>query len=87
MRHWRRGAAPADADGGANIPNWLLNRAAGPDRRPRQSAGGKHRVSSAGIQKTNRIIIESRYDAIRQAVEVANVGDTILTLAVDSQAI
>lgn len=33
-----------------------------------------------GIHKTNRIIIESRYDAIRQAVEVANVGDTILIL-------
>ncbi len=29
---------------------------------------------AAGIQKTNRIIIESRYDAIRQAIEVANVG-------------
>ena len=33
-----------------------------------------------GISKTNRIIIESRYDAIRQAIEVANAGDTILIL-------
>lgn len=35
---------------------------------------------ASGIEKTNRIIIESRYDAIRQAIEVANVGDTILIL-------
>ncbi len=33
-----------------------------------------------GIKKTNYIIIESRYDAIRQAVEMANVNDTILLL-------
>ena len=35
---------------------------------------------ASGIAKTNRILIESRYDAIRQAIEVANVGDTILIL-------
>lgn len=33
-----------------------------------------------GISKTNYIIIESRYDAIRQAVEMANIQDTILIL-------
>ena len=33
-----------------------------------------------GISKTNYIIIESRYDAIRQAIEMANVQDTILIL-------
>ncbi len=33
-----------------------------------------------GIKKTNYIIIESRYDAIRQAIEMANVQDTILIL-------
>ena len=33
-----------------------------------------------GIKKTNYIIIESRYDAIRQAIEMANVQDTILLL-------
>lgn len=33
-----------------------------------------------GIQKTNYIIIEQRADAIRQAIEMANTGDTILVL-------
>lgn len=33
-----------------------------------------------GIKKTNYIIIESRYDAIRQAIEMANIQDTILLL-------
>ena len=35
---------------------------------------------ASGIKKTNYIIIESRYDAIRQAIEMANVQDTILIL-------
>ncbi len=35
---------------------------------------------SKGILKTNYVIIESRYDAIRQAIELANVQDTILIL-------
>lgn len=35
---------------------------------------------ASGIKKTNHIIIESRYDAIRQAIEVANVKDTVLIL-------
>lgn len=35
---------------------------------------------AAGIKKTNYIIIESRFDAIRQAVEMANENDTILIL-------
>lgn len=34
----------------------------------------------SGIHDTNNIFIESRYDAIRQAIESANVGDTILIL-------
>lgn len=33
-----------------------------------------------GIEDTNSIFIEDRYDAIRQAIESANVGDTILIL-------
>ncbi len=33
-----------------------------------------------GIKKTNMIIIENRYDAIRQAIEMANIQDTILLL-------
>ncbi len=33
-----------------------------------------------GIKKTNFIIVEQRYDAIRQAVELANENDTILLL-------
>lgn len=33
-----------------------------------------------GIDNTNYIIIESRYDAIRQAIEMANKNDTILLL-------
>ena len=33
-----------------------------------------------GIENTACIFIESRYDAIRQAIEVANVNDTILIL-------
>lgn len=33
-----------------------------------------------GIKKTNYIIIERRFDAIRQAVEIANENDTILIL-------
>lgn len=33
-----------------------------------------------GIVDTNNIFIENRYDAIRQAIETANVGDTILIL-------
>lgn len=35
---------------------------------------------ASGIKKTNYIIIESRYDAIRQAIEMANIQDTILIL-------
>ncbi len=34
----------------------------------------------SGIQDTKNIYIENRYDAIRQAIESANVGDTILIL-------
>lgn len=33
-----------------------------------------------GISNTNNIFIENRYDAIRQAIETANVGDTVLIL-------
>ncbi|MEG0958413.1 MAG: UDP-N-acetylmuramoyl-L-alanyl-D-glutamate--2,6-diaminopimelate ligase [Erysipelotrichaceae bacterium] len=33
-----------------------------------------------GIKDTNNIFIENRYDAIRQAIESANVGDTVLIL-------
>lgn len=33
-----------------------------------------------GIKKTNYIIIENRFDAIRQAIEMVNVNDTILIL-------
>lgn len=33
-----------------------------------------------GIKNTNNIFIENRYDAIRQAIESANVGDTVLIL-------
>ncbi|MEF9961042.1 MAG: UDP-N-acetylmuramoyl-L-alanyl-D-glutamate--2,6-diaminopimelate ligase [Erysipelotrichaceae bacterium] len=33
-----------------------------------------------GIVDTNNIFIENRYDAIRQAIESANVGDTVLIL-------
>lgn len=33
-----------------------------------------------GIKKTNYIIIEDRYDAIRQAIEMVNMNDTILIL-------
>lgn len=33
-----------------------------------------------GIQNTNNIFIENRYDAIRQAIESANVGDCVLIL-------
>lgn len=35
---------------------------------------------AGGIKKTNYIVIEQRADAIRQAVEMANEGDTILIL-------
>lgn len=35
---------------------------------------------ASGIKKTNYIVIEQRADAIRQAVEMANQGDTILIL-------
>lgn len=35
---------------------------------------------AAGIKKTNYIIIEDRYDAIRQAVELADPNDTIIIL-------
>ena len=35
---------------------------------------------ASGITKTNYIIIEDRYDAIRMAIEMANAGDTILIL-------
>lgn len=34
----------------------------------------------SGITNTNNIFIENRYDAIRQAIESANVGDTVLVL-------
>lgn len=34
----------------------------------------------SGIENTNNIYIENRYDAIRQAIEMANVDDTILIL-------
>lgn len=34
----------------------------------------------SGITNTNHIFIENRYDAIRQAIESANVGDTVLIL-------
>lgn len=34
----------------------------------------------SGIANTNSIFIENRYDAIRQAIETANVGDTVLIL-------
>ncbi len=57
-------------------PDYLLTEDDPRDEDPIQIA----EEIAAGIQKTNRIIIESRYDAIRQAVEVANVGDTILIL-------
>lgn len=33
-----------------------------------------------GIHDTNNIFIENRYDAIRQAIEMANVGDSVLIL-------
>lgn len=33
-----------------------------------------------GITNTNNIFIENRYDAIRQAIETANVGDSVLIL-------
>lgn len=35
---------------------------------------------ASGIKKTNYIIIEDRYDAIRQAIEMVNDNDTILIL-------
>ncbi len=35
---------------------------------------------AAGIKKTNYIIIEERYDAIRQAIELADPNDTIIIL-------
>ena len=35
---------------------------------------------ASGIEKTNYIIIEDRFDAIRQAIEMVNVDDTILIL-------
>ena len=35
---------------------------------------------ASGIKKTNYIIIEDRYDAIRQAVELADRDDTIILL-------
>lgn len=35
---------------------------------------------ASGIQDTNYVVIEDRYDAIRQAVEIANEGDTILIM-------
>ena len=35
---------------------------------------------ASGIEKTNYIIIEDRFDAIRQAIELVNVDDTILIL-------
>ncbi len=38
-----------------------------------------HEIAS-GIKKTNFIIVERRYDAIRQAIELANEDDTILLL-------
>ena len=34
-----------------------------------------------GIVNTNYSIVEDRYDAIRQALEMANDGDTVLILA------
>ncbi len=38
-----------------------------------------HEIAS-GIQHTNYLIIEDRYDAIRQAVEICDPGDTILIM-------
>lgn len=38
-----------------------------------------HEIAS-GIQKTNYVIIEDRYDAIREAIELADPNDTIIIL-------
>lgn len=38
-----------------------------------------HEIAT-GIQKTNYIIVEERYDAIRQAIELCNTDDTIVLL-------
>jgi UDP-N-acetylmuramoyl-L-alanyl-D-glutamate--2,6-diaminopimelate ligase len=38
-----------------------------------------HEIAT-GIKKTPYVIIEDRYDAIRQAVEIANEGDTIIIM-------
>lgn len=46
------------------------------DENPREIAN----EIKSGIVDTNNIYIENRYDAIRQAIESANVGDTILIL-------
>ncbi len=40
---------------------------------------------ATGIKKKNYVIIESRYDAIRQAIEMANIQDTILILGKGSE--
>ncbi len=40
---------------------------------------------AVGIKKTNYIVIESRYDAIRQAIEMSNIHDTILILGKGSE--
>jgi UDP-N-acetylmuramoyl-L-alanyl-D-glutamate--2,6-diaminopimelate ligase len=46
------------------------------DENPRQIA----EEIAAGIKKTNYIIITDRYDAIRQAIELADPNDTIVIL-------
>ena len=38
------------------------------------------REIAAGIQNTPYIVVEDRYDAIRQAVEIAETGDTIIIM-------
>jgi len=35
---------------------------------------------ASGIEKTPYVVIEDRYDAIRQAVELAGPGDTIIIM-------
>ena len=49
------------------------------DPRDEQALDICHEIAS-GIKKTNYIIVEDRYDAIRQAVELADPEDTIILL-------
>lgn len=49
------------------------------DPRDEQAMDICHEIAS-GIKNTNYIIVEDRYDAIRQAVEIADRGDTIILL-------